>query len=106
MSSTKRNTQIDLTQGVIWKQLLKFAVPLFLASLIQQLYSTVDLLCAGNFIGKQATAAVGASSLVITCLVNFFTGVIAAVYPLAWFSTSVCLLVYWKKVNKNSVSGA
>lgn len=64
----------DLTQGVIWKQLLLFALPLLASSFLQQLYNTVDLLFAGS-LGKEATAAVGASSLVITCVVGFFTGV-------------------------------
>lgn len=63
-----------LTEGVIWKQLLLFALPLLGSSFIQQLYNTVDLLFAGNMIGKEATAAVGAGSLVITCIVGFFTG--------------------------------
>ncbi len=63
-----------LTEGIIWKQLLLFALPLLGSSFIQQLYNTVDLLFAGNLIGTDATAAVGASSLVITCLVGFFTG--------------------------------
>ncbi|MCC8140148.1 MAG: MATE family efflux transporter [Lachnospiraceae bacterium] len=63
-----------LTEGPIWKQLLLFALPLLGSSFIQQLYNTVDLLFAGNLIGTDATAAVGASSLVITCLVGFFTG--------------------------------
>jgi putative MATE family efflux protein len=64
----------NLTEGVIWKQLLLFTLPLLGSSLIQQLYNTVDLIFVGNFIGKEAAAAVGAGSLVITCLVGFFTG--------------------------------
>lgn len=71
---SKRTVQKDLTEGIIWKQLLLFALPLLGSSFIQQLYNTVDLLFAGNLIGKEATAAVGASSLVISCLVGFFTG--------------------------------
>ena len=70
----KNKSNRDLTKGVIWKQLLLFALPLLGSSFIQQLYNTVDLLFAGNMIGKHATAAVGASSLVITCIVGFFTG--------------------------------
>ena len=65
---------MDLTQGVIWKQLILFALPLLGSSFIQQLYNTVDLLFVGNFVGKEASAAVGASSLMITCLVGFFGG--------------------------------
>ena len=64
----------DLTVGPIGKKLLIFAVPLLLGSLVQQLYNTVDLIFVGNFIGKSASAAIGASTLLITCLVGFFGG--------------------------------
>ena len=64
----------DLTVGPIGKKLLLFAVPLLLGSLVQQLYNTVDLIFVGNYIGKSASAAIGASTLLITCLVGFFGG--------------------------------
>ncbi len=64
----------SLTEGVIWKKLLFFALPLLGTSFIQQLYNTVDLIYVGNFLGKEAAAAVGASSLFVTCLVGFFSG--------------------------------
>lgn len=66
--------QYDLTHGVIWKQIVRFALPLLASSFVQLLYNTVDLLFAGA-LGKEASAAVGASSLVITCIVGFFTGI-------------------------------
>lgn len=69
-----KNNERNLTEGIIWKQLLLFALPLLGSSFIQQLYNTVDLLFVGNLLEKEATAAVGASSLVITCIVGFFTG--------------------------------
>ncbi len=65
----------DLTSGTIWKSLLLFALPLLAGLLVQQLYNTVDLIFVGNFIGKSASAAVGASSLLITCLVGVFGGI-------------------------------
>lgn len=43
-------------------------------SFIQQLYNTVDLFFVGNLLGTDATAAVGASSLLTSCIVGFFTG--------------------------------
>ena len=52
---------------------IAFAVPLFLGSLIQQLYSTVDLMFVGKLIGRDASAAVGSSGLMVTCIVGFFT---------------------------------
>lgn len=64
----------DLTQGTIWKQIIRFALPLLASSFVQLLYNTIDLLFAG-VLGKEASAAVGASSLVITCIVGFFTGI-------------------------------
>ena len=63
-----------LTEGNVVKSLVFFALPLLGSSLIQQLYSTVDLVFVGQFLGTEASAAVGASSLIITCLVGFFTG--------------------------------
>ena len=65
----------DLTQGSIGKGFILFAIPLFLGSLFQQLYNTVDMLFVGNVLGKNAAAAVGASSILVTCLINLFTGV-------------------------------
>ena len=64
----------DLTTGLIIQKLLRFALPLLLGTLVQQLYSTVDLIFAGNVIDKTASAAIGASTLLITCLIGFFGG--------------------------------
>ena len=64
----------DLTTGPIWKKLVVFAVPLLLSSLVQQLYNTVDLIFAGNLIDSGASAAIGMSGMLITCLVGFFGG--------------------------------
>ncbi len=80
MDQTKER---QLTEGVIWKQILLFSLPLLGSALIQQLYNTVDLLFAGNMLGTDATAAVGASSLLISCIVNFFTGVSVGISVIA-----------------------
>ena len=64
----------NLTGGNVTGSILLFALPLLGSSLIQQLYTTVDLVFVGQFLGTEASAAVGASSLIITCLVGFFTG--------------------------------
>ena len=66
---------LDLTQGPIARKLLLFALPLLGASLIQQLYTTVDILFVSNFLGAEASAAVGASVLLNSALVNLFTGI-------------------------------
>ena len=68
------NQTKDLTQGPIGRQVFFFALPLLGGSLIQQLYNTVDLIFVGQFLGKSASAAVGAGSLLVTCILGFFTG--------------------------------
>ncbi|MEG1191968.1 MAG: MATE family efflux transporter [Clostridia bacterium] len=65
----------DLTQGVIWKEMLIFFVPIMLGTFFQQLYNTVDAVVVGQFVGKEALAAVGGSaSILINLLVGFFVG--------------------------------
>ena len=64
-----------MTQGSIVKLLILFAIPLLLGNLFQQLYNTVDVLVVGNFVGKEALAAVGSVASIINMLVLFFNGV-------------------------------
>ncbi len=65
---------IDMTHGTIWKQLLYFSLPLLVGYLFQQLYNTVDAVVVGNFVGKEALAAVGTTGNVINAVVGFFMG--------------------------------
>lgn len=64
-----------MTEGAIWKSLVSFAVPVFLGNLFQQLYNAADTLIVGNFIGKEALAAVSSSGNLIFMLVGFLNGV-------------------------------
>ena len=62
-----------ITEGVIWKEMLLFFVPIMLGTLLQQLYNAADAVIVGQALGKEALAAVGGSSTsIITLLVNFF----------------------------------
>lgn len=63
-----------MTEGIIWKQLLLFSLPLLIGNLFQQLYNMVDSIVVGNFIGGSALAAVGAGSAVINLLIGLFMG--------------------------------
>lgn len=65
---------LDLTQGPIVRSVLLFTLPLLASSIIQQLYNTVDMLYAGNVLGPEGIAALGMSTLLVTCLVCFFNG--------------------------------
>ena len=65
-----------ITQGVIWKQILLFFFPILLGTFFQQLYNTVDAMIVGNFVGKNALAAVGGGTgTIVNLLVGFFVGV-------------------------------
>ena len=68
----KKNT--EMTEGVIWKSIITFAIPLLIGNLFQQLYNTVDSIVVGNFVGKEALAAVGSTTTIINMLVGFFMG--------------------------------
>ena len=65
---------MDMTQGAIWKQMLLFALPLFVGNVFQQLYNTADSLIVGRFLGSDALAAVSSSGSMIFLMVGFFNG--------------------------------
>jgi len=65
----------DLTTGNEGKLILKFAIPMLLGNVFQQLYSVIDSIVVGKFIGKNALAAVGTSGPVIFLLISFMIGI-------------------------------
>lgn len=71
----KKQNSMDMTQGSVIRLLILFAVPLLAGNIFQMLYNTVDTLVVGNFVGKQALAAVGSTSSIVNMLVMFFNGV-------------------------------
>lgn len=73
----KRGTQTEnqITEGIIWKQLLIFFFPIVFGTFFQQLYNTIDTIIVGHFLGKSALASVGGSSTqIVNLVVGFFTG--------------------------------
>lgn len=65
----------SITEGVIWKQLLAFFFPILFGTFFQQLYNTADAIIVGQFLGKEALAAVGGGTgTAINLLIGFFTG--------------------------------
>ncbi|MBR7187753.1 MAG: MATE family efflux transporter [Clostridia bacterium] len=64
----------DMTRGSIVKQIILFALPLMLGNVFQMLYNTVDSIVVGNFVGKEALAAVGSTTMIVNMLVFFFNG--------------------------------
>jgi putative MATE family efflux protein len=64
-----------MTSGSIQGNILSFAVPIFIGNLFQQLYNTTDSLVVGNFVGKEALAAITSCGPLIFLLVGLFQGI-------------------------------
>jgi len=65
----------NLTEGRVVRQIILFALPMLAANILQLLYNVVDSWVVGNFIGKEALAAVGASFPVIFVLISLLIGI-------------------------------
>ena len=63
-----------MTNGPIMKQLILFSLPLMLGNVFQMLYNTVDSVIVGNFVSKQALAAIGSTTMIVNMMVFFFNG--------------------------------
>lgn len=66
---------MNMTEGVIWKQLLLFAFPLVASNLFQQLYNAVDAVIVGNFCGSASLAAVGSTFHLINLVFYILFGI-------------------------------
>lgn len=67
--------QLNLTEGIIWKTLVRFSLPVVLSNLLQSAYSLVDLVLAGQFIGKSGMSAITNSGQVILLLTQIIMGI-------------------------------
>lgn len=66
---------VNMTEGIIWKQLLLYVIPLVLGDVFQQCYSVVDSIIVGRFVSKQALAAVSSTESIINTMIGIFTGI-------------------------------
>ena len=66
----------DLTSGREGKLIFQFAAPMLIGNIFQQLFSVIDSIIVGNFIGKEALAAVGASFPVIFMMTSMMIGLV------------------------------
>lgn len=64
-----------MTVGNPMRNIVQFSIPLLIGNLAQQLYSTVDSIVVGKYVGDNALAAVGASGPVINLLIVLFVGI-------------------------------
>ena len=69
-----KNRELDMTHGPLAGKIVRFAVPLALSSMLQQLFNAADLAVVGRFTNPQAMAAVGSNASVISLLISLFIG--------------------------------
>ena len=74
MTANKEQTSTDLTKGAVWKVIIRFAFPLLIGNLLQQFYNITDSIIVGQFIGKEALAAVSASFFIYYFIISFAIG--------------------------------
>ena len=66
--------QNDLTQGSIWRQLVRYSIPLVISSVLQAMYGMVDMIVAGHFIGSTGLSAINNASSVMNMITNIIIG--------------------------------
>ena len=71
----KRKGNTDLTEGKVWKVIVRFAVSLLVGNLLQQFYNITDSIIVGQFLGKEALAAVSASFFIYYFIISLVIGV-------------------------------
>lgn len=69
----------DMTKGSVWKGILWFTLPMLIGNIAQQLYSTVDSIVVGRYVGDNALAAVGSAMPILNLLLVLFIGISAGV---------------------------
>ena len=70
----KRKGNTDLTEGKVWKVIVRFALPLLVGNLLQQFYNITDSIIVGQFLGKEALAAVSASFFIYYFIIALVIG--------------------------------
>ena len=67
----------DMTTGAPGKIILNFTIPIFIGNMFQQLYSMVDTIIVGKFVGNEALAAVGSCGTLMVLILGFLIGLTA-----------------------------
>ena len=67
----------DMTKGSVWKGIVLFTLPMLIGNIAQQLYSTVDSIVVGKYVGDNALAAVGSAAPILNMLLVLFIGISA-----------------------------
>ena len=74
MAQRAQTTARDMTDGPIARQIILFSLPLMAGNAFQMLYNMVDSIVLGQFVSKQALAAVSSTTMIVNLFVFFFSG--------------------------------
>ena len=86
----------DMTVGKPWKSILTFTLPMLIGNIAQQLYSTVDSIVVGKYIGDNALSAVGSATPILNMLLVLFIGISTG--------SNIMVSQYFGAKNRNSLS--
>ncbi len=89
---------IDMTVGSPGKQIIAFTIPMLIGNIAQQLYSTVDSIIVGQFVGDNALAAVGSAAPILNLLLVLFIGISVG--------ASIMVSQYFGAKQREELSGA
>ena len=67
--------KIDATTGNLWKNIVLYAIPLIIGTLVQNCFNAVDLIVLGNMADSNAVASVGATGSIVGLFINAFIGI-------------------------------
>lgn len=88
----------DMTTGQPWKKIAIFTIPMIIGNIAQQLYSTVDSIVVGRYVGDNALAAVGSAGPIFNLLLVLFMGISVG--------ASIMVAQYFGAKDKESLSKA
>ena len=94
--SRKLTAPTDMTSGAPWKSILIFTLPMIIGNVAQQLYSTVDSIVVGKYIGDNALAAVGSAMPIVNMILVLFIGISAG--------ASIMVSQYFGAKNRDALS--
>ena len=86
----------DMTVGKPSIRIIEFTIPLIIGNFAQQLYSTVDSIIVGNYVGDNALAAVGASLPIFNMIIVLLVGIS--------MGTSIMVAQYFGAKRKDELS--
>jgi len=92
----KLSAPTDLTVGAPWKGIIMFTLPMIIGNIAQQLYSTVDSIVVGQYIGDNALASVGSAAPILNMLLVLFIGISAG--------ANIMVSQYFGAKNRESLS--